>query len=65
MKKKQKIKGYVWLCGWKQEASHAQVLKAAWKSPPLNKYIAAAKNLLIQHGLCLCFTSLNQPMPKL
>jgi hypothetical protein len=29
MKKKQKIKGYTWLCGWKREASHAQVLKAA------------------------------------
>jgi hypothetical protein len=27
--KEAKNQGYVWLCGWKLEARHAQVLKAA------------------------------------
>jgi hypothetical protein len=38
MKKKQKIKGYIWLCGWKREASQPQVLKAAGRSSCLSKY---------------------------
>jgi hypothetical protein len=63
MKKKQKIKGCAWLCGWKLEVSHAQVLKAAWRLHYVRADSAAAKNLPIQHGLYLCFISLNQSMP--
>jgi hypothetical protein len=63
MKKKQKIKGYIWLCGWKREARHAQVLKAARRVLSLGINSAAAKNLRIQHGFSSRFISLNQLMP--